>query len=334
MDDFEPDPPLSEKRRRYFAARDKFFAEKKGFRKLDVDSGPKGPQFVMVLLCLFGIALVAFQILGPSLYRQDSDDITDIFPGDDPDPQTRAGIRLDPEPLQSYLIRMEVALFDPPPADSFETITANLSLEIDRLSEYLKTSQEPGHQNLATELESATASAREDGFDLKALVEVQNAWLSLRARSFRSASWFRKPTPSERSPQPTYAMYRDVSDQLLRQVGNGLTEVEDTIQELAGIGSQESDQTTRQDLLARWKGTAEAWRDEVLALKESLPKRPSPTAPGALLDAVHRLDKAFEQSLSRLPADRLPTAEDLTLLEETLTRAQFAVEGFDALDEP
>ena len=331
-DDFQPGPSLSEKRRKYFAARDKYLAEKKGFRKLDVESGPQGPQFVMVLLCLLGVALVAFQILGPALYREEAEDITDIFPGDDPDSQNRSGIRLDPEPLQSYLIRLEVALFEPSSADSFESVVSDIALELDRFSEFLKASQDPGHQTFVTELESTMAPVRDESFDLESLSALQRGWIRLRSQSFQTTSWFRTPSRTERSPLPTYAVYRDIADQLLRQVGDGLSETEDVIEELSGIGTLESDQPARQDLLNRWTETAESWHDEIQALQSSLPERPSPNSPNALLDAIHRLDSALSESRSRLPSGRLPTAEDLASLEEALTRAQFAVEGFESLE--
>ncbi len=329
MDDFEPGPTLSEKRRKYFEARDKFLAEKKGFRKLDVDSGPGGPQFIMVLLCLLGIALVAFQIFGPALYRDEGEEITDTFPGDeDQDDQAQSGVRIDPESMQSQLIRLEIALFEPSDTDSFEDVVNGLIFEIDRMSELLKSSQEARQEALAADLEELSASIKADEFRLEDLESVQTKWIQLRGRSFQSAKWFRRPATLKPSSEVTFAVYRDAADELLRHIGSGITEAEDTIEENEGIGNLERDQLARRDLLSRWQESAQEWQAELESIGELLPDRPDSSATGDLMEAIYRLETAIRAGQNQMPTGRLPNAEDLQKMEEALARAQYAVEGF------
>lgn len=331
MDDFEPAPPLSEKRRQYFAARDKYFADKKGFRKLEVSSGPGGPQFIMVLLCLLGIALVAFQLFGPALYKDESEDITDTFPGEELEEQIGPGVRLDPDLMQSQLIRLEVALFDPAPASSFDEIVSGLIFEIDRMSEFLKSSRELRQEALANELDAMAGVVRADDFKLNDLASIQQQWLQIRAKSFQSAKWFRRPARLKPSAQATFTVYRDAADQLLRHVGGGITEAEDTIEENEGIGTLEQDQVARRELLSQWQESAEEWQLELKSIEELLPDRPDASASGEILEALHRLETALAAGQNQMPTDRFPNAADLLLMEEALARAQYAVEGFEEL---
>lgn len=329
MDDFEPDPTLSEKRRKYFEARDKFLAEKKGFRKLNVDSGPGGPQFIMVLLCLLGIALVAFQLFGPALYRDDGEEITDTFPGDDgQDDQAPPGVRLDPEAMKSQLIRLEIALFEPSESDSFEDIINALIFEIDRVADFLKSSQEARQEALTVELEDLSASIKADDFKLEDLESVQVKWLQLRGSSFQSAKWFRRPATVKAGAEATFAVYRDAADELLRHIGSGITEAEDTIEENEGIGNLERDQLARRELLSRWQDSAQEWQAELESIGELLPDRPDSSATGELMEAIYRLETAIRAGQNQMPTGRLPNADDLQNMEEALARAQYAVEGF------
>lgn len=329
MDDFEPGPTLSEKRRKYFEARDKFLAEKKGFRKLDVESGPGGPQFIMVLLCLLGIALVAFQLFGPALYRDEGEEITDTFPGeDDLGDQASPGVRIDPEVMQSQLIRLEVALFEPSETDSFEDIVSGLIFEIDRFSDFLKSSQESRQEAVATELEELAASIKADEFKLEDLESVQVQWLQLRGSSFQTAKWFRRPAAIKPSAEVTFAVYRDAADELLRHIGSGITEAEDTIEENDGIGNLERDQLARRELLSRWQDSAQEWQAELESIGELLPDRPDSSATAELMEAIYRLETALRAGQNQMPTGRLPNAEDLLNMEEALARAQYAVEGF------
>ena len=331
-EDLEVSPSLAEKRRRYFEARDKHLREKKGFRRLNVDTGPKGPQLVMVLLCLLGIALVSFQIFGPALYQTEDEDISDVFPGDEESTTSKTGIRLDPESMRSNLTRLELALFEPSES-SFEGIVNELTAEVDRFLEYLRGHQEPREQALADDLDETAAPLRQESFDLEALEELRNRWMRLRARHFQQASWLHSASEvSTKDAEAAYAVYRDLADTLLRQVGSGLSSAEDAIEEFSAVGSLERDQPARDEILANWKDAAQSWHDDIDELRGSLPERPGTDAPADVLLAVHRLETALNESVERMPTDRLPTSEDLAAMEETLARAQFAVEAFDNLE--
>lgn len=328
-EDFHVTDSLAEKRRRYFAERDKSIAEKKGFRRLEVDSGPKGPQFLMVLLCFLGIALVSFKAFGPSLFNTSGAGVDDIYSGVTTSTETDDGIRIDPTPLQSDLIRLETALFEPAQAGSVSEIVVGVQFEVSRVLTTLTASSDTRMESAARALEEI--ASRLERADVDSLGLFKGDWVRLRKQHFQHAQWFREMPTDAVTSATSYAVYRDVSVDLLRLVGRTLSDVEDIMAKQSGVGTLDVHQDERDALQAEWRRLTADWSSELRTVRSKMPERPDSPPSGRALAAIQQLGSAFRACENALPADRLPRESDLQTLENVLLRAQLATEAFDGL---
>lgn len=326
-EDFQVSKSLAEKRRRYFADRDKKIAEKKGFRRIEVDEGPKGPQFLMVLLCVLGIALVSFKAFGPSLFQAEGADIYDTYSGTGPS-SSLSGARLDPQVIQSDLIRLETALFEPDQADSLDMVAVSLRFEIDRV--LTKLAVGGPRQTAAARALERLADTLPESPDLDELEGFKRDWLDFRAQHFQQASWFRSGSPSNRPSALSYAAYREASGDLLRLAGRMVSETESIVTESSKLSTSGAQDDERTQIQTQWSQTVQNWRNELRTIHSKVPGRPDTPPSSEALAAIQQLESAFRACESALPPS-LPKASDLRSIEGALLRAQFATEAFDKL---
>lgn len=327
-EDFHVSQSLAEKRRRYFAERDKKIAEKKGFRRIEVDDGPRGPQFLMVLLCVLGIALVGFKAFGPNLFRADTSDVFDAYSGSAGNSEA-SGARLDPQPMQSDLIRLETALFDPDQVDSLDLVVVNLQFEIERLLSRLS-GADPRQTAAARSLERL-ADGLPESPDLETLERFKSDWLRYRGEHFQHASWFRTPSAGNRPTGLTYAAYREASSDLLRLAGRILTDTEAVLSERSALGTVADQEETLARMTSDWNSTTQSWREELRTIRATVPSQPDRPPSNEALAAIQQLDSAFRACEGALPSG-LPSDSDIQTIEAALLRAQFATEAFDRLN--
>ena len=329
-EDFEPSKSLAEKRRRYFEKRDKFIAEKKGFRRIDVDTGPQGPQFLMVLLCVLGIALVVFKAFGPRLFGTEAFDVGATYtPDSSASESTNPGVRIDPEPMQSQLIRLEASLFSPDNADSLELVLIGAKFELDRVTQLLKDSSDPRQGTAGEDLE-LLASELSNESSLEELEAFKGRWLQLRSQHFQHASWFRKGSSGQQS-SVSYTLYRESANDLVRMIGQGLDDMEDTIRKNEQIGTLEVNREEREQLASEWREVVSSWSSELRRIRSKVPRRPDNPPSNEALTAMQQLSSALRACDNLLP-DNLPSESHLQGLEAALLRAQFASEALGQLN--
>ena len=330
-EDFHPSGPLAEKRRKYFEARDKYLAEKKGFRLINMDTRPKGPQFMMVLLCVLGSALVSFRAFGPKLFVYESAVVSDVFTEQSSGSEAFLGVRIDPETVKPRLTRLENALFSPDQADSIESVINHVVFEVDGMAKALKESQDHRQEQAATELEDLRRDALKEGARAEDLKTFIDGWLKIRSTHFQFASWFRKPS-GDSDTKMSVVIYRDVAYALLSHLGEGLEETESLLPEISKAGTLEINKAFREELLKRWQATATSWSSDLKRLQERIPKRPKTPPSRSALAAIQQLDSAMQASQNKLPSDRLPTGADLKGLEDALLLAQLAADSLSGLN--
>lgn len=315
---------LQEKRRRYFEKRDKHLSERKGFRKIEVASPSSGPQFLMVLLCVLGIALALYQIFGRDPFASEGDQVMNTFNGAEGESEPSSGVRIRPDGLKDEIAAVESALLDPQ-VDSLEQMINSTSFEVGLLIRALKRDPDQRKEAAASELEVLSQDLSTD-LDLEGIQRFKQDWLRFRDRNFQKAAWFHSGTGDALGHRVALAVYRGVADDLLQHVGQGIEDGEAMEQEASRVGTLDIHQATRDQLMEEWRGQAQTWNDELERLTNRAPDNRD-SIPATSIAAVQQLKSALRDARGKLPTDRFPTAADMTMLEGVLLKAQLAVEA-------
>ncbi|MEM9557014.1 MAG: hypothetical protein AAGC60_22340 [Acidobacteriota bacterium] len=289
----------------------------KRYKRLEVENRPQGPQFIAVLLCLLGAALVAYGIFGP----QDSEPEAPLVASGDLPPDAEAvsstTTRLDPELLRSPLSEFERALFRS--GDSLERIgrrIAGESLALERATESIDA---PAAEELASGVERIGERAGRDEFDFADLEALRGRWLVLREATLRPAGWMvsAQRTDVDRAP---IAAYGDAAAELETSLASAVAMASGLTTPDPMRGPDERDQR-----IAEWTEFAASWREQLADIERSLPQRPAASASDELLQAIQRFDLAFGQARSLARDDRLVVrAAPLTALQEAVLEAEEA----------
>ncbi len=267
----------------------------------------RGPQLVVLLLALLGIAVALFRMFGPAPTAPLVE--ADLGPPNEPvvaAPGPSAE-RLDPEPLRSAIEALEATLFMPR-SDQLAVIGVAISGASAQLSANLRALGSAPAVEVATELEVLLGSSADAGFNLKQLGQERQDWLLIRSRHFQPARWFVRPAGlAQTVDRATVVAYRESADQLQALIDEGT----------ALVGSQATPEQ------------AASWRRRIAELAQQMPLRPGPEADARLLVVVQDL----EQTLGRLRALAPEPLPEATAGAQFVELARLAQETRRALDD-
>ncbi|MEM1202369.1 MAG: hypothetical protein AAGN66_04000 [Acidobacteriota bacterium] len=285
----------------------------KRYRRIDVEDR-RSPHGFVVLLCLLGMALVAFYLFGPKLVFEDDvevDDFARVGP-EDAGAAAEVDVVLDPSPFRDPLVSLEDALFDVPAASdgSWRAVAEEVAVASDQMVDALRRGGEPSQLNAADELRAMTSGARSADFDFEGLSDLRGAWFTWRRETFTAAPWLKGAPALRQDRDPAFgAAYRQAALDLQTLVEDALTEIE--------LVADPEDPTpgadARRGRQEAWRAFAEGWTADVDRLRSALPDRPDPSSPTGLLSAVARLRTSFEraQALGAAPTPDVPGLEAL-----------------------
>ncbi len=283
-------------------------------RKEGLIVGPKrtGPQFLMLLLVLLGLALLAASLVnnlreGRGSQEEEAETVAN-------------STRLDPNPFRTQIEDLDRVLGETPSADlsffGLEIRTAALAL-----AAKMARSEEEGARQVGRTLADWAEDIPEERFSAGDLSEARATWSRIAGRRFKSASWRSTPTTKVGDDHKiTLVAYREASEQLLALADEGAAQVV-AFGDTTSFGDGED-----------WPTFAADWRQRISDVGQSLPSQREFGGDATFLAAVQDLRGALSL-LDRLAADRnLPAKSNASArLEEATEKAESARAAFDSL---
>jgi hypothetical protein len=286
-------------------------------RKEGLISAPKkpGPQFLLLLLTLLGLALLA-----ASLFNNVREDRA-TTPNEEEEVATSA--KLDPNPMRRQIEGLERALDQEQDTDlsswgiSIRSAVQELAAQVERQDSVLA---KPSARALA----EWAGSIPEEGFTPNDLTTARATWKRIARRNFKSAPWWSSLRPRTKTKgRITLLAYREAADNLVALADEGAAQVEafqePGFDELTPAGDG-------------WTSFAADWRQEIETISQRLPNKGEFASDSRFLVGVQNLRNALSM-LRRLAADRtLPSKSGARdNLETAIAQAGEARATFDAL---
>lgn len=271
----------------------------KRYQRLEVENQPRGPQFLLVLLCLLGAALVAYGIFGPQ--AEDEDPLAGLLPTDGEETVALTDPLVDPDALRAPIEDFERSLFLA--GGGLDDLGQQIAIDASALAD--AATELPGShaQQLAEGVAQIAVEAEDGTFSLEELERLRARWPALRKRHLTASAWFRQASPRDRD-RAAIGAYSDAAEDLERSI------VAAALRAGALVEDEPSGIDERDLQLAAWASAAEAWREELDAIDDSLPPRPPSNASSEFLDAVQRLESALRQARRLAADDRLVVRRD------------------------
>lgn len=268
------------------------------------------PQMLIILLCILGIAVAGYRILGPRLSSQEEAleglEIT----------EAAADRKLDPADFRQAIESFEAALFNAEATSrsDLEATQNRIIATADILREAL---QKQDARAIATR-EVVALAGDVDGLDLNfiELEKLRDRWLRLRRRHLLAADWLHASAssgpPQAAEKRASVAEYRDIAYELADLLRDGSSEV-------AGLAGQE-------DRGQAWQDLAEHLNESLRDITKRKPSRPRSDADDRLLVAFQNLERAFGMARSLGASSSAPS--DASRFDEALRIAEDAIQGF------
>ncbi len=263
----------------------------------------KGPQILVLLLALLGVAVAAYQMFKPR-------------PGE-PGPARAPSIValergsqvLDPEKYRVPLMEFESVLFSADSAN-FDQLTLRLGDAANSLSSALHRQGNRHSESVAGQIESLTADFDSTPMNLTRLQSTRQRWRSLRQRHFDYAPWLHNAKTARRDSEQTQLLaLRNTAEQLL---------------DLAWEGNS---QATDGDNWATWSSD---WRQRIVDLRQDMPDRPGPSSAASTLLGFQELSRSIAQLLALAEDPELPSRGDFEARFSSVTTSiQSAQRSFD-----
>ena len=294
---------------------------RQAYRRIHVETKPKGPQILVVLLALLAVVALTLHFFGPKL-RSDAVAVSDVSPPDAA--EARRYTTLDPDLFRPEVEALEEALFETPAAASGEMalVGEDIANAATPLRAKLRDAQGERAAAAVIDLEQLAESARTDEISLDRLGDLRDRWIRIRRNTFDSAFWFEENAAKgeDSADRAKLAVYQGVVRDLQDLVETALYEAE-------GISDEEAagDRSEAGERRERWRDSVRAFRDDLTGLRERMPGRPSAGASQELLQAVHSLESALDSSkrlfssissMPRQPVNRRPYMDALEKIQQ------------------
>lgn len=263
------------------------------------------PQLTLILLCLLGMTVAVYQMLGIR-----SEEATAFDDGDAElvDAAATSATRLDPEPYREAIEDLEDALYRPAVTSTRDLPAAgrHLADAARGLGEAIAR-RDPRSGEAAVAAITRLATASGDDYTFAELRSARVFWSRIRASYFHPADWYRSPPPSDlEERRALLADYRNAASELLGLIGEAS----------AALGN--SGVPAAEDGGDGWRQFSSDWRQRLREAWSSLPAGPPPGVDdAAVLLAVQKLERAFRRAEAAVQAaDAAGLLEALELAEE------------------
>lgn len=296
------------------------------FQRIDVDTAPKGPQLLIIILGLIAIGAITLNFFGPS--PEDEEALVSDFIQPDRGPGFTS---VDPEPFRGEIVEFEEALFETPGATEgrFDFAGRDIASAANPLVNRLRNTEGGRAEAAARDLDTLATDAGASGFDLDRLRKLRERWLIIRRSTFDSAPWMTTASASVLvggSDQATHAVYQDIANDLLSLVESALYDAESLTE-----GAELMDASELADARRDWRDSVLSWREDLDNIRDRMPDRPSSSAGPELLTAVQSLESALasanglfkSSSAPKSPLNRRPylrTLESIERARDALSR--------------
>ena len=271
---------------------------------------PSAPKFLVLLLCLFGMALVLFRIFGPKLGPEE-----EALVGLEID-NPEVNRTLDPEDYRSEVTAFERALFEGSTSSLDDLRLA--SGQIRSSARILRTTlEDQDGDSVGAIAFSDLEQSIPEAMAFADLERLRDDWLRLRNRHLGRADWFHSPAGRSQGAsaeqRAAVAEYNDISRSLLDLLQDG------NAQALALAGQASNDE---------WRGFMDDWRERLGEIAARKPRRPRSGADPQVLIGFERLEKAFGQARSVAGSNASPQ-QAAGVFQQAASQAEEAVAAFD-----
>jgi len=272
-------------------------------RKEDPLAHHKGPQILILLLALLGVAFAAYQMFKPRAGESGPARAPSIVALE------RGSQVLDPEKFRAPLMEFEAALFSADSAN-FDQLTRQLGDTANSLSSALRRQSSNHSKSLAEQIETLTAGFDSAPLNLARLQSTRQRWRKLRQRYFDYAPWLHNAKTARRDNEKTQLLaFRNTAEQLL---------------DLAWEGNSRA---AAGDDWATWSST---WRQRIVDLRQGMPGRPRPSSAASTLLGFQELGRSISQLLALADDPELPSRSDFEARFSSITASiQSAQASFD-----
>lgn len=295
----------------------------KGFRRLSVENRRRGPQFLAVLLCVLGLALILYKIFQPApTGRGEAIEVAGERP-------VVAGesAQVVSEDHRAAIEGFETALFAGANSDDLSLVLTTVAERGRSLARELLAAPGLAAQEAGAAL-LALLDALEDEGDppLDRVAALRTGWLQLRGRIFQPANFFQRPSDQVGSDPLFLTAWRSNLDELQRAVV-GATD-------RAAVLSEEMRTNLDEEVRANARRELADVRTELVGqleeIRRRVPPRPTGTGlPAGLMEGIQAHGQALELA-GRLVVSDTALAQDGAGLQAFLTqidRAQVAFSG-------
>lgn len=282
-----PKKTRSPQEERQSAALDKIA---KNYRRVRVPERRKGPQFIAVLLCLLGVALILYKIFGGG-FASPGPEVTDVA---QETPAAPAGAGpLDPLAFREGIENFERPLLGEAPSPDLATLQDAIKVAGAKLAGDLQLSRAESAPRAAAALEAALArlSAQEPA-RIEDFAVLRDEWLALRRREFLTADFFLDATAPAATDQIAITAYRSQASNLGQALGGAFDRAAAYAREPASGETPEE----RQQRLAGLDEVAAELRRQLEDLQRSQPERPAGNLDPALMVAIQSLEQALSEA--------------------------------------
>lgn len=252
-------------------------------RKEEPLANHKGPQLLVLLLALLGVAFAAYQIFKPNA-------ATDT-PRTTPSLSTleRTALVLDAEKYRAPITAFEQALFQSNAAD-FALLAQQIGDAANRLSNTLRQQGSGQGTDLAGQIDRLTEGFEASPLTLPKLESTRRGWRELRSRHFDFAPWMHSAARAgQDNEQANVLALRSIAEQLLNLTWEGNSQ------------AQSGDP---------WADWSVQWRQRILDLRQTLPSRPGTGVGASTLLGFQQLEESFSQLLALSADPELPSREN------------------------
>ncbi len=283
-------------------------------RKEGLITGPErsGPQFLVLLITLLGLAILAFSLANRIQENRSRAEAED-------EGAVASSNKLDPGLMRREIEAMERAVGETPEAGlenagiQIRSAAQELYAAIDRLGP-------EGSRPTLLALEDWIQGIPEEGFSPSDLRSARSTWKRIASRGFNSAPWWSSTgSPTQDDGRVILLAYRDAAEALVALADEGAAQVAAyATPELQGDDG--------------WSSFSEDWLLRIEGVGKRLPSRGNLGAESRFLAGVQDLRNALSR-LTRLAGDRsLPSRGNAqSNLEEAIDQAERARATFDAL---
>ncbi|MEL7058518.1 MAG: hypothetical protein AAGN46_00685 [Acidobacteriota bacterium] len=297
-------------------------SDRRRYQRIDVEEPRRGPQSLVLLLSLLGIAIALFMIFREAPADGDGASF-DTVPAPNLTPIGAEAELLPTLPLRSEITALERSLADVPAEDPWRDVADRIAAEAERLARAVADLDHRRSASVAESIRRYAAEAR-TASDFRTLGVLRDRWQALRDSHFQPFAGFRDLGGSTERASATAAAYRSGASELVAMLETARSQAR-SLTEADPLDPQDLDRRRR-----AWSEYLVSWRADLTALRGRLPNRPDAEADPDLLMATQRLENALGAA-ARLAADeRLIFAADLearfdgplALAEEAITDLQ------------